>query len=204
VRDVVIAGVVAATGVIFAGASTTLVAEGVTAGSLPGGAFFYAQNARGMVLRDVQCMDFINYGALGNYARQKATNTWVKATQSNPATDSHTASYIIVENFTGDENAVHQFDIDGYKDVKISFAHSNAAYLANATGIKLTNVDRALIENCWMGYNAADDPAFALLTTCGDVEINRCSGHNSVKRVVVDDATRLTVRNSPTLVIDRS
>lgn len=201
-ENCVFGGIACSTGVIetySAGGPCPLVIRDSQINGCGGGtAIVFANGTELLHMENVEMYDY-QYFRNVYYNKQGYPPYWIKAVYSGSITTSHVPT-VHLKNVRTDEGAPFCY-IEGYPKVIIEQCAANLGVGSQA--IYLKNVEHAEITEFWAGYSASDVPAIRL-ENCGDVLVDGLKLHNGIKRIVADKSTRLTVRNSPDAVVERT
>jgi hypothetical protein len=129
-------------------------------------------NFRGAVVRDVTFLDYGTHnGILYSKVPILPTNSWIEvrdpiASPQNAATNGAAA---VIENFVGDEGAIHQIIIDPARGGSGQRLHSARLSNINANvagtigvGVLAIGVDTFDLTHSWFGYTGASTPGVRL------------------------------------------
>lgn len=151
-----------------------------------------------LTIEDTDFIDFQNWLGLF-YDRQAGKPAWIKCVNPSGPFAGASCGNININRVRFDEQCPALI-ADNYQIVRVNGAMVNSNNFGPS--FQFTDVELAKIQNTNVGYSASDMAA-AQFTTCGDIEINRMRVDTGISRVLADASTRIKIRNSPLVELER-
>lgn len=162
----------------------------------------YFNGGKSLHLDNVKMLDYIVLGEV-YHSKTPIGAAWVIC--ENPASDAGqrgaNRSVIEINRCMFDEGSQYGVYVKDYPLVQINQTRVNVNSSSDAAGFYMENVESVIIKQTNCGYTEFDRP-FGIFKNCGKVVIIGCQQDGGVSRVINDGSQKVTIVDSPNLVLE--